>query len=166
MSPLLLFSSQVLSMATPAKPNIYDVIDALVASPPRDRQAVERIFGASLSRVSSGDFDSYEARDVVLDDVTLDLIDFRAPARPNHNYGPLLALSVSGRCIAQSDLIGRYGFDSVRTPSGHSAEEPYYWTRHEPWGELSFGFMTAVPESCLKDIVFEVHPRGHTPSAR
>src|SRR3954447_16956081 len=68
LSPILISSNQVPSMIPAPKSSIYAVIDALVASPPRDHLTVERVFGAPLLRVTSGAVDTYQARNIVLDD--------------------------------------------------------------------------------------------------
>jgi hypothetical protein len=74
--------------------SLYAVIDSLVASPPHDHETVERLLGIPLSRVSLGAFDSYEARALVLRDVTLETIDYREPPKDSSEFGPLLAITV------------------------------------------------------------------------
>ena len=142
-------------MTEPSKPTLYALIDALAASPPRDHETVERVLETSLTPVSE---DAYQARDVTFGDVTIDLIDYRLPPGDDAGFGPLLALTISGSCIAQSDIMIRYGLDTVRSPSGHSTSELTYWSRHQPWGELSFGFSAPTSDSCLRNVVFDIDP--------
>jgi len=152
-------------MTSSPGPGLYAVIDTLVASPPRNRSAVEQILGTGLTLSSAGGFNFYEAGNVVLDDATLTSVDYREPGADEHEFGPLLVLTIDGECFAQTDLVVRYGFDAVRSPTGHGAAELRHWIRHQPWGELSFGFSTG-DDGCLKEVVFNLRPLGAAILAR
>ena len=120
------------------------------------RAPVEQATGTALHAVGEDAyFRSYRAGPIDDGDLRLSL-DLREP-KPNSGAtaGAILVVNVAGGCADKSALEARYGaWRLTDAPRGRSLDEQAYWTKTEPWGELSFGFAEGKPD-CLRSIVFQ-----------
>lgn len=120
------------------------------------RAPVEKATGAHLQVTGETDyFRSYSAPPIKAGELSF-AIDLREP-KPGSGAtaGALLVLDVTGGCARKAAIEARYGdWQLTDVPRGRSPDEKAYWTRVEPWGELSFGFAESAPD-CLRSVVFK-----------
>lgn len=129
---------------------ILTLFDLFVQSSPPTRKAIEEKLGQEFSRSGGQDapfvIGNAHLEETELSDVTLIEGGKATVAR--------LSADIGGTCISSETILARYGFDSVRTPSGHSSAELTYWRRNTKGGQVSFGFDQGAA-NCLKSIVFD-----------
>lgn len=143
-------------------PVIDQMIERLRAARTLDVAVVERITGAALRGTddSNASFAFYKGQGAKSGGYTLG-VDLRLPvAGSDATGGALLALNLSGQCARRAEVEARYGpLTLAQVPRGRSADEKAYWSRREPWGDLSFGF-SLVHDDCLSSVVFTLPGRG------
>lgn len=120
-----------------------------------DRSTIERVTHSNLKPTSEANsFQPYEAKGIKAASLTIDLV-LKEPKRGSDvTSGSLFVSIVAQGCPRKSDVEARYSpWKRTDVPRGEALDEQAYWTRHEAWGELSFGFAERAP-GCLKSIVF------------
>lgn len=135
--------------------NLYDLIRTLADSRMPNPAVVEEIVGTKLLLVRNSVPDHYEAYDIKIKDVTVDLVQYWQPiTNEDRNIGPWLELQLSGICIRKGDIFRRYDpSDSIvqATPSDWGQMTG----KTEPWGDLFFGFSDQTPD-CLKTVIIDM----------
>jgi hypothetical protein len=137
---------------------LWSLIDTVPTHLPFSVGALEAALGVAFSLDGEHEyFRFYKAGGLALcDGVVIESLDLRIKKEQPHPG--FLVLTLAGTCVARAEVMRRYdGLRLTEYPRGRSLDEEAHYSRHEPWGDLSFGFSERARD-CLRSIVFNPAP--------